>query len=136
MLRGHVNGKDGIFAALLCVEMIANTGKTLSELSEEITERFGFTVRSSQSLPLTESFRQRIEDILFTQRYVPSFHKTVERVSYEDGVKVYFSDDTWCCIRFSGTEPLIRIFIEQNSEDEVNEIYDILANDDKLKLPL
>ena len=40
-IRGHVNGKDGILAALLAVEMLAKTGKTLSQLLEEINELYG-----------------------------------------------------------------------------------------------
>lgn len=134
-IRGHVNGKDGIFAALLCVEMIAKTGKTLSELGEEIAERFGKTATHSISTLVTQTDQARIRAILFDDKYVPTFPKPVERVSYEDGMKVYFTDDTWCCIRFSGTEPMIRVFMEQNNEQEIDEVVSIIMNDQKLRLP-
>jgi phosphomannomutase len=41
----------------------------------------------------------------------------VERVSYRDGIKFYFANDNWLLLRFSGTEPLLRIFTEADSEE-------------------
>ena len=46
------------------------------------------------------------------ERKLPDFGKKVVRVNYEDGCKVYFEDDSFVICRFSGTEPLLRIFAE------------------------
>lgn len=135
-LRGHVNGKDGIFAALVCVEMIAKTGKTLSQLGDEIATRFGRTETHAINLPITPAEKLRLQSLLFQEKYVPSVPKATEKVSYQDGVKLYFPDDTWCCIRFSGTEPLVRIFMEQNDAHEIQDIVGALAEDKRLGLPI
>lgn len=135
-LRGHVNGKDGIFAALLCVEMMAKTGKTLSQLGEEIAERFGSTETHAINIPMTANEKDRLQTLLFKERYVPKFAKATSKVSYEDGLKLYFEDDSWCCIRFSGTEPLVRIFMEQSNQAEIDEIVATIAQDAQLNLPL
>ena len=47
-------------------------------------------------------------------RQLPDFRRPVQRVSYLDGCKVYF-DDAWVIIRFSGTEPRVRIFAEADT---------------------
>jgi len=135
-LRGHVNGKDGIFAALLCIEMIAKTGKTISELGEEINRRFGRTETRAINLPITPAEKSRLQSLLFEEKYVPKLPKASEKISYLDGLKVYFPDDTWVCIRFSGTEPLVRIFMEQNDAEEIDEVVAALAEDKRLALPV
>lgn len=135
-IRGHVNGKDGIFAALLCVEMIAKTGKTISQLGEEIARRFGRTETRAINLAITPAEKARLGALLFEERYVPKFSKPVAKISYMDGLKVYFTDDSWVCIRFSGTEPLIRIYMEQNDAAEIEEVVGAIAADKRLNLPI
>ena len=56
-----------------------------------------------------------------TDRLLPEFNSKVVRVNYEDGCKVYFEDDSFVICRFSGTEPLLRIFAESSSAEKANE---------------
>ena len=49
---------------------------------------------------------------LFEEKRLPDFGREITRVSYDDGCKVYFADDSWVICRFSGTEPLLRIAAE------------------------
>ena len=51
-----------------------------------------------------------------------------------DGVKFYFADGSWCCLRFSGTEPVLRVFMEMKSADETEEFADALNADETLNL--
>ena len=53
-----------------------------------------------------------MKHIIFEEKKIPCFGKPVTRVSYEDGCKVYFADNSFVICRFSGTEPLLRIFAE------------------------
>ena len=46
------------------------------------------------------------------EKKLPDFDREVVRVNYEDGCKVYFADGGFVICRFSGTEPLLRIFAE------------------------
>ena len=62
-----------------------------------------------------------VNDILMVQKKLPDFGKKVTRVNYEDGCKVYFDDDSFVICRFSGTEPLLRIFAESSTLEKASE---------------
>lgn len=49
---------------------------------------------------------------------VPVFDEAIAKVSYMDGLKIYFENDSWISARFSGLEPLLRIFAESSNLDE------------------
>lgn len=53
------------------------------------------------------------------------FHDAIERVAYEDGCKVYFQDGSFVSCRFSGTEPLLRIFAEAEHKEKAKEYIQI-----------
>ena len=125
-IAGHIKGKDGIFAATLLVEMIAVTGKTISQLVQELYTEFGDLYNDERDYTFTQSVRQDIETLLFTEKKIPNFEKEIDHISYMDGLKVTFSDDSWISARFSGTEPLIRIFVESQSKNENNRLITIL----------
>ena len=78
-LRGHVNGKDGIFAALLCIEMIAKTGKTISELGEEINRRFGRTETRAINLPITPAEKAACSPCCSRRSTCPSCRRRARR---------------------------------------------------------
>ncbi len=135
-IRGHVNGKDGILAALLAVEMLAKTDKTLSQLLTEISNKYGVLFFDSVNLPYEPGQRQRLDRLLIKEKYAPNFGKEIIRISYEDGVKFYFFDDTWLSIRFSGTEPMLRIFMEATTPSEAKRLQTLVLSDDLLGLQL
>lgn len=116
-VRGHINGKDGIYAASLLVEMIAVTGKKLSELAKEIEDQFGKTFMAEHSYKFTWEKKKELQKLLFVDKALPEFDLAVEKVSYLDGCKVYFENGGWIIARFSGTEPLLRIFCEMETEE-------------------
>ncbi|MEE1283342.1 MAG: phosphoglucomutase/phosphomannomutase family protein, partial [Acutalibacteraceae bacterium] len=58
-----------------------------------------------------------IMKIIYEDKLLPDFGKEIVKVNYEDGCKVYFADDSFVICRFSGTEPLLRIFAESNNSD-------------------
>ncbi|RRD93815.1 phosphoglucomutase/phosphomannomutase family protein [Clostridiales bacterium COT073_COT-073] len=114
-IRGHIKGKDGIFAAALLVEMICVTGKRLGEMMKEMEEKFGSFQMEEANISFHPKEKEQLVRLLFEEKKLPEFHAEVERVSYLDGVKVYFKDNSWIIARFSGTEPLIRIFAESDT---------------------
>ncbi|QIK70502.1 phosphoglucomutase/phosphomannomutase family protein [Erysipelothrix sp. HDW6C] len=125
-IAGHIKGKDGIFAATLLVEMIAVTGKKIGQLVNELYQEFGDLYNDERDYSFTLATRERIETLLFADRALPDFEKEVDRISYMDGLKVYFKDNSWISARFSGTEPLIRIFVESDSNRENLRLIEIL----------
>lgn len=117
-VRGHINGKDGIYAASLLVEMIAVTGKRLSELMDEIREEYGEIYMEERDYKFTPERKAEIHKILMEDKLLPRLPYAIDKVSYLDGCKVYFRDGGWIIARFSGTEPLLRIFCERESREE------------------
>lgn len=117
-VKGHIHGKDGIYAAALLVEMIAVSGKKLSEIAADIRREYGAIHMAERDYRFTPEEKERIHRILMIDRKLPEIPVETERVSYLDGCKLYFKDGGWIIARFSGTEPLLRIFCEMKHEDE------------------
>ena len=113
-VRGHISGKDGLYAASLLVEMLSVTGKPLSVLIDNLYARFGELHTAEYDWALTPENKTRIRQMIMTDKKLPAFKKPVQRVSYLDGCKVYF-DGAWVIVRFSGTEPRVRIFAEDDT---------------------
>ncbi|WOO37551.1 phosphoglucomutase/phosphomannomutase family protein [Anaerocolumna sp. AGMB13020] len=111
-VAGHINGKDGIYAAALLVEMICVTGKKLSEIAKEIEEEYGIYYLDEKDYKFSQERKEEIYHTLMVERSLPPMPFDIEKVSYLDGCKVYFKNGGWVIIRFSGTEPLLRIFCE------------------------
>ena len=116
-VEGHINGKDAIYASALLVEIIARTGRKRSELTEEIHNRFGTYHTEACNLAFPAARREELMRRIYEEHELPPFAQEVERTSYMDGCKVYFKNTGWLLIRFSGTEPLLRIFCEMPDND-------------------
>ncbi len=125
-VRGHIQGKDGIYAAALLIEMLATTGKSLSVLWEEIESKFGHFEMTEHDFRFTQEKKQRIFKTLMEDRLLPHFEQPIAQVSYLDGCKVYFQNGGWIIARFSGTEPLLRIFCEMSTKEEAEETSKVL----------
>lgn len=117
-VKGHIHGKDGIYAASLLVEMMAVSGKKLSEIAEDIRKEYGEIHMEERAYRFTAEEKERIHQTLMIDRALPEIPFEVERVSYMDGCKVYLKNGGWVSARFSGTEPLLRIFCEMRTEHE------------------
>lgn len=126
-VRGHINGKDGIYAASLLVEMIAVTCKKLSEIVNEIKDEFGSLYMAERDYKFSQEKKEEIYDILLIQKKLPDIELEIDHVYYLDGCKIYFKNGGWIIARFSGTEPLIRIFCEMSSENEAEALCDKFA---------
>ncbi len=120
-VRGHIKGKDGVYAAALLVEMIAVTGKKLSEIARAIQEEFGSCYMIEKDYSFDEEKKETIYKILFHEKRLPELRLELLKVSYLDGCKLYFQNGGWIICRFSGTEPLLRIFCEMPNEGEAEE---------------
>ncbi|MGN0775410.1 MAG: phosphoglucomutase/phosphomannomutase family protein [Candidatus Ventricola sp.] len=125
-VRGHISGKDGLYAASLLVEMISVTRKPLSVLLEELNDRFGTLVMAEYDWALTERSKAEIHKALMERRELPDFGLPISHVSYLDGCKVVFAEG-WIIARFSGTEPRVRIFAEMPTRAQAQELVRTMA---------
>ena len=117
-VRGHIPGKDGIYAAALLVEMLAVTGKSVSELYREIVETYGELSYEEASVPFEPERKRPLRERVYVNRELPEFPLPIESVDFTDGCKIRFFDGSWVICRFSGTEPLLRLAAEGNSADQ------------------
>ncbi len=111
-VRGHIHGKDSVYAAALFVEMICATGQSAGELLKELRAKYGTFCQEEVNLAFDPAEKERIWKTVMRKRVLPDFGCPVERAGYLDGCKVYFPDDSFVVCRFSGTEPLLRITAE------------------------
>ena len=125
-VRGHIFGKDGLYAASLLVEMLSVTGEPLSRLVQDIFDEFGELHVAEFDWALTGESKAEITRRVFDDRELPEFDLPVRRVSYEDGCKVYF-DGAWIIVRFSGTEPRVRIFAEHDTPEHARGLVATMA---------
>lgn len=127
-IRGHILGKDGIFASALIVEMLAVTGKHISELQEIVFSITGRLHSVEDNLPATADMRivvpQRVKAMIASG----AAPYPVLKVTDYDGAKVYFEHDNWVLLRFSGTEPILRIFAEADTLEKARALVDWLKH--------
>ena len=126
-MKGHIKGKDGVYVAALLVEMIAVTGKKLSRIYKDIEAECGQIFMEERDYRFSQEKKIEMTKILMEDKEVPKLPFPIDHVSYMDGCKVYFKNGGWVVARFSGTEPLLRIFCEMPDPDEartVSEIYE------------
>ena len=120
-VRGHISGKDGLYAASLLVEMLSVSGLPLSRLREDLYRRFGEMHMAEYDWALTEESRCAIRRLIMEEKKLPEFPLPVEKVSDLDGCKVYLKGG-WIIVRFSGTEPRVRIFAEADTENHARDL--------------
>ncbi len=121
-VRGHINGKDGIYAAALLIEMIAVTGKKLSSIMDEIRKECGSIYMEERDYKFTHEKKAAMQKLLMEEKQIPELPEEIDHISYLDGSKVYFKNGGWVIARFSGTEPLLRIFCEMPNIESAKEI--------------
>lgn len=122
-VKGHILGKDGIYAVALLAEIIAITGMKLSELYREIIGIYGDCYLGDASFHLADMEEKAVlMKRIFQDKVMPEFEYEIEKISYLDGCKVYFKNGGWVIARFSGTEPLLRIASEMATEEEANKV--------------
>ena len=121
-IRGHILGKDGIFAAALVAEMLARTGQRISQLRERVYDLTGRLYVVEENIPATPEMRIVIPQRL--RETIPDHIGPcpVVRVSHLDGTKFFLEHDNWALLRFSGTEPVLRLFAEADSQERAHEL--------------
>ncbi|MFW5819948.1 MAG: phosphoglucomutase/phosphomannomutase family protein [Bacteroidota bacterium] len=121
-VKGHIPDRDGIWMGLLIWQWMEESGKSLSDLLDEIYEITGKFEFARLDLRIDKELKHRVLANCHAGKY-KNFGK-YEIVGREDldGYKYFFDSSTWLMIRPSGTEPLLRTYAEAETREEVNEI--------------
>ena len=125
-IRGWILGKDGIFACALVAEMLARTGKRISELRAMLYEITGRLYTLEAGVPATPEMRVEVPRRLEAQPLTHVGPYPVVSVSHLDGTKILLENDNWALLRFSGTEPVLRMFVEADTPEKAAELLEWL----------
>ena len=121
--KGHIPEGDGVLIGLLILEMVAATGSTLEELVDELLKDVGPSHYGRLDLRLTRPVpREQLSSRLISGAPKAIGELKVERVSDQDGVKFHMSDDSWLLVRPSGTEPLLRVYAEAATPENLESL--------------
>lgn len=125
-VRGHIHGKDGIYAATLLVEMLSVTGKKLNELVQELYNTFGRRYMTEYDWAFDADDKPKLIGLL-TGKALPEFPQKPTGVNDIDGRKILFANG-WLIVRFSGTEPRLRVFCEMPTLLEAEQYSHVMAD--------
>ena len=121
-IRGHILGKDGIFASALVVEMLARTGQKISELRERVYALTGMLFDLDEGIPATPEMRIAVLRRLNEEPHTHIGSYPIVRISHADGTKISLENENWALLRFSGTEPLLRLSVQADTEAKAAEM--------------
>ena len=119
--RGNVPERDGILAGLFMLDFMVQTGKKPSQLLKMLFDKVGPHYYDRIDTPFEGGRKEREEKILASNPKTIGGLKVVELVTV-DGFQFKLEDGGWLLIRFSGTEPIMRVYCETTHEDKVGAI--------------
>ncbi|MGD9563812.1 MAG: phosphoglucomutase/phosphomannomutase family protein [Pyrinomonadaceae bacterium] len=122
-IRGHYPEKDGLLACLLAAEAVAARGVNLTEQLHDLYSRIGRLESGRIGVKLTDEVAARLKEKLAREPDEIGGRK-VASVNRMDGVKFMFADGSWMLMRPSGTEPMVRIYAESESGEDLKDLLD------------
>ena len=127
-IRGHIPERDGILSGLILLEYMAKAGKRPSELVEDLFSKVGPHYYRRRDIAFAPEYRPRLEKALESGELSEVAGMPVVASDAIDGRRFIFSSNGWLLARFSGTEPLLRIYAEADSLGKVQELLDGAAS--------
>jgi phosphomannomutase len=119
--RGNVPERDGILAGLYMLDMVVRLGKRPSQLIELLFSKVGPHYYDRIDTSFTGD-RQNREQQILSAKPVTIGGLKVTGLNSLDGYKFSLEDGGWLLIRFSGTEPIMRVYCETTQKDQVQAI--------------
>jgi phosphomannomutase len=120
----HLPERDGILSALLLVEALAVTGRSLEQALDDLASEFGRFSYGRRDVPLpVELVRRFVEDVR-TSPPERMAGEPITAVVEKDGVKYVFGERGWLLHRLSGTEPMVRLYCEHADPGAMADILD------------
>jgi phosphomannomutase len=119
-LKGFIPERDGVLAGLTLLELMSTEKKTLAQILDEIMAELGCFYYDRMDLH-TEKGRF-IVDKLGAKPPKSFAGLNIAKIENLDGLKYNFEDESWILFRASGTEPLLRVYVEGRTPDQVKAI--------------
>jgi alpha-D-glucose phosphate-specific phosphoglucomutase len=123
--RGHTPERDGILAGIYFLDFMLKTGKTPSQLLDYLYSKVGphyyqrrdFTFPANQRQAITKGVSDNLPQSIDGVK--------VTKINTSDGFHLTLADTNWLLIRFSGTEPVLRIYAESDSQARVERLLEL-----------
>jgi alpha-D-glucose phosphate-specific phosphoglucomutase len=122
--RGHVPERDAVLAGLCFLDLMVATGKTPSQLLDYLFSKVGTHYYKRRDFHFSEERRVEIIGSLEQNKTPIIDGQKVVKFDTADGFRFTLADNSWLLVRFSGTEPLLRIYAESHSHEQVEKILD------------
>lgn len=114
--KTHIKGKDGIFSAMLVLEMLSQSGLPLSHMVDRLNKKYGMFYKSEYIIQLDNFNLNITERIMEIEKRFFIKGIEVNNITHLDGLKINYSDGSWLSVRPSGTEPILRLVSESRNE--------------------
>ena len=118
-IKNHIPERDGILISLLLLEAFAHSGRSLRQGIQELWKEFGEFHFRRRDLHVPLEFGKNLVERLRDNPPTRYAGLALQRVDSLDGTKLVFTDESWILFRQSGTEPLLRVYCEAGSLDQV-----------------
>ena len=125
-ISGHIPEKDGILANLLVLEAIAYENKPLIELQKELREFVGVEFKQDR-LDFKFADKNAMNKVIEKIEKINDYPLKIKEAKHLGGLKVIFENEAWILVRPSGTEPLLRIYLEAE-EKTLSDLKTFMAN--------
>jgi len=127
-IKGFIPERDGIWIGLTLWEFMAKTGKSLDELIQEVYDVVGSFSMGRIDLHITEEIKQNVLAACKSGKYTQFGKYKIEKTEDLDGFKFHLGNGEWVMIRASGTEPVLRVYSESDSDENAQKILEACKN--------
>jgi len=130
-IKGHIPEKDGLLAGLLLIEIQSylkkyDIGFYLSDYLNELYDEFGTFYNTRFDIKVPMDRKEKIINYFTGQKGKVIDGKKVSSINQIDGTKSLFEDNSWLLVRLSGTESLVRCYIESTDRNHFKNICDFV----------
>jgi len=126
-IKGHLPERDGLLNSLLLAEVMADRGKTLGELVEELSAEFGPHEYGRVDLEVRPEAMARLLARVKDHRFKKVARFLITNTESLDGFKMSFGDEAWLLVRPSGTENMLRLYAEAPTREQVNVLLKVMT---------
>ena len=121
-IAGHLPGKDGVLADLLVAEIWAVHRQPLGQLYQQLLKKYGAYHSTRIDLHLGPAAKDALMSKMQNETPEAVAGAKVKNVVTLDGVKLNLADGSWLLMRPSGTEPMVRVYLEARSKSRLKEL--------------
>jgi alpha-D-glucose phosphate-specific phosphoglucomutase len=114
--------RDGVLSQLLLIEMMAFYGKSIGQIMKTVDKKYGRFYYKRLDLKYDRTKKKKVMQAISPKNIKKIIGIDVKIVISTDGIKYILKDSSWLLFRFSGTEPILRIYAESNSAKKTAKI--------------